>query len=524
VRHRLREDDVPHVQVVERREELVRIGAWLRAERADPYGRGDGRVSQRLDEEEPDALTFARPLSRLIERGIAGRGEDQRCPRCVVAAVHAWRGVGGARRELDGADIDEARLDGGEGREIERPGPEDAGGIRMHLDHSGLDAVRAGTSVEDEVHALSERRRDVRGRRRRQRLVAVRARRGDRLAESAEKRARDRMRRRPEPDGWPAARQLEWDMLGARHDEGERAGPEGFGESSAGARPVRGECLRVLRTKHMRDQRMRRGPPLCREDPREGGRVERPRSQPVDRLGRECDEPSAPEDRYRTLDLGNIQALVLYSGHATDVTMHRPRSLRIAILRTLLVAAGAASLCGVACVPAKTAVVLPAPAPPPSARRVVTEANVGVTWSTKATLKLMSTWSRCHASFSAGGGDTRAEVARLAGGCVETTKMHRLGEPFTGEQKASDRPQTFNWKARAGHCYRAYGVGASGVKNLDLLLQDSDGVVLGQDGTDDGAPVVLDAGAACFKQDDEASVVVSVGDGAGAFAVEMWED
>ncbi len=102
--------------------------------------------------------------------------------------------------------------------------------------------------------------------------------------------------------------------------------------------------------------------------------------------------------------------------------------------------------------------------------------------------------------------------------------MHRMGEPFTGEQKAADKPQTFPWKARAGHCYRAYGVGAAGIKNLDLLMQDSEGSVLGQDGTDDGAPVVLDAGAACFKQDDEAAVVVSVGDGAGAFAVEVWED
>jgi len=177
----------------------------------------------------------------------------------------------------------------------------------------------------------------------------------------------------------------------------------------------------------------------------------------------------------------------------------------------------------VACAPPKAAV-LPPVAPVPSARHVSTEANVGVTWSTKATLKLMSPWAQCHQSFAVGAGDVHGEVARLAQACAGATRMHRLGEPFAGEQKASDKPQTFNWKARAGHCYRAYGVGAAGIKNLDLLMQDSDGVVLGQDGTDDGAPVVLDAGAACFKQDDEPSIVVSVGDGSGAFAVEVWED
>jgi hypothetical protein len=176
-----------------------------------------------------------------------------------------------------------------------------------------------------------------------------------------------------------------------------------------------------------------------------------------------------------------------------------------------------------ACGPPKTPAA-PPPPPAPSGHHVSTEANVPITWSTKATLKLMSPWAQCHQSFAVGPGDVRAEVARLAQGCAGATGMHRFGDAFTGEQKAADKPQTFTWKARARHCYRAYGAGAAGIKNLDLLVQDSDGVVLGQDGTDDGAPVVLDAGAACFKQDDEASVVVSVGDGSGAFAVEVWED
>jgi hypothetical protein len=174
-----------------------------------------------------------------------------------------------------------------------------------------------------------------------------------------------------------------------------------------------------------------------------------------------------------------------------------------------------------ACATTQAPVAVPVAAP---AHHVSIESNVPVTWSTKATLKLMSPWAHCHDAFAPSGADARGEVARLSSACAEATHMHRVGEPFAGEQKASDKPQTYAFKARAGHCYRAYGAGASGIKNLDLLMQDSEGSVLGQDGTDDGAPVVLDAGAACFKKDDDAAVVVSVGDGAGAYAVEIWED
>jgi hypothetical protein len=149
---------------------------------------------------------------------------------------------------------------------------------------------------------------------------------------------------------------------------------------------------------------------------------------------------------------------------------------------------------------------------------------VPTTTSVRASLKLVSTWRGCHDSFVVGPGDARGEVARLAQGCAELTKMHRIAEPFAGDQTAAAKPQTFKWKAQGGHCYRAYGVGAQSIKNLDLLLLDSNGAALGQDGTDDGAPVVLDSGAVCWKQDDDASLVVSVGDGAGAFAVEVWGD
>jgi hypothetical protein len=197
--------------------------------------------------------------------------------------------------------------------------------------------------------------------------------------------------------------------------------------------------------------------------------------------------------------------------------MHPGRSPALSVLGPLAVVLGVA--CG-ASKPRVVASVSPAsrvPSAPPEVSTIPTA-------SVKATLRLSSSWSRCHATFSVGPEDVRSEVGRLAGGCAAATAMHRVGEPFGGEQGASDRPQTFRWKARAGHCYRTYGVGAPAIKNLDLLVTDSRGVTLGQDGRDERAPVVPDAGIVCFKEDDDAAVVVSVGDGKGAFAVELWED
>jgi len=197
--------------------------------------------------------------------------------------------------------------------------------------------------------------------------------------------------------------------------------------------------------------------------------------------------------------------------------MHPSRPLRPTRLGPL--AAVLISACGPSRPPAVAPTAHPTVAPLPLA-----ELPVASTSSKRATLKVDAPWAACHRGFAVGQGDARAEVGRLAASCAGVTRMHRVGEPFSGEQAAGGKPQRFGWRAQAGRCYRVYAAGVPAIKNLDLLVEDSVGVVLGQDGNDDGAPVVVDAGAICFTQDDEAIIVVSVGDGAGAFAVEVWSD
>jgi hypothetical protein len=99
-----------------------------------------------------------------------------------------------------------------------------------------------------------------------------------------------------------------------------------------------------------------------------------------------------------------------------------------------------------------------------------------------------------------------------------------VGKPFTGRQSDQDAPQSFPLKAEANHCYRVYAQAADGIKDLDLAVKDSAGAIAGEDSTDDPSPVVLEDGAVCFTEADSATIVVAVGMGKGAYAVQVWSD
>jgi hypothetical protein len=163
--------------------------------------------------------------------------------------------------------------------------------------------------------------------------------------------------------------------------------------------------------------------------------------------------------------------------------------------------------------PAETASAAPPPPPAPTTPA-----------STKVTTKNDPAWAGCHQSYEAKNKDVVKDVAAMAKACAKVTKMKEVGKPFKGKQADKDPPQTFPLKAKANHCYRVYAQAAEGIKDLDLAIKDSTGAIAGEDTTDDPSPVVFEDGAVCFKEDDAATVVVSVGMGSGAYAVEVWGD
>lgn len=154
-------------------------------------------------------------------------------------------------------------------------------------------------------------------------------------------------------------------------------------------------------------------------------------------------------------------------------------------------------------------------APPPPAP---------VATSAVATTKTVPAWAACHQSFKAKGKDVSSDVEAMARACAAVTKMKPAGKTLTGKQADQDPPQSFPLDAKAGHCYRAYAQASDGIKDLDLVVKDSAGVMVGQDSTDDPSPVVLEDGALCFSKDDKATVVVSVGMGKGSYAVQVCGD
>jgi hypothetical protein len=171
--------------------------------------------------------------------------------------------------------------------------------------------------------------------------------------------------------------------------------------------------------------------------------------------------------------------------------------------------------------PTASASVATSPSPTASAASVPPPP---VPTSSVATMKTDAAWAPCHQSYKASAKDVSKDVASMAKACEKQTKMKLVGKTLTGKQADQDKPQTFTLDAKANHCYRVYAQAVDEIKDLDVALKDSAGVVVGQDATDDPSPVVLEDGAVCFTKDDKASVVVSVGMGSGAYAVQIWGD
>jgi hypothetical protein len=133
-------------------------------------------------------------------------------------------------------------------------------------------------------------------------------------------------------------------------------------------------------------------------------------------------------------------------------------------------------------------------------------------------------WAFCHRAFRPAAKDVSKDVLAMATGCAKATNMHLVGKTILGKENDSESPQSYALKAQANHCYRVYAQAEGAIKDFDVAIKDSTGAILDQHSNDAGAAVVTDDGAVCFKDDDAATVVVSVGMGGGVYAVQIWGD
>jgi len=144
--------------------------------------------------------------------------------------------------------------------------------------------------------------------------------------------------------------------------------------------------------------------------------------------------------------------------------------------------------------------------------------------SKRAEKKVVAGAAACVAPPAGPATDPAAEVARIGRACAAATHMHAVAAPIQGKGGQGQPAQAFKFKAEAGRCYRIVAATAPTVKNVELLVVDSDGAVADEARSDEPRVAAAADGAICFKSGDDAQAVVSVGAGDGAFALQIWSD
>ena len=121
-------------------------------------------------------------------------------------------------------------------------------------------------------------------------------------------------------------------------------------------------------------------------------------------------------------------------------------------------------------------------------------------------------------------GAPASDVAAIVKACASATKQKSAGGAWSGNQKPDAPAQRFPFAAAAGRCYRVYGSAAAGISDMSILVVDSAGATAAQGHADGGRVIAPAGGSVCFREADQAAVVVSVGRGMGAFAVQLTSD
>ena len=146
--------------------------------------------------------------------------------------------------------------------------------------------------------------------------------------------------------------------------------------------------------------------------------------------------------------------------------------------------------------------------------------------SKKAAIRMYSandSAATCATAVPAGGAPA-SDVAAIVKACAAATKQKPVGATWSGNQKPDAPAQRFPFSAGAGRCYRAYGSAGAGISDMSILVVDSAGATAAQGHADGGRVIAPADGTVCFREADQAAVVVSVGRGAGAFAVLLTSD
>ena len=133
-----------------------------------------------------------------------------------------------------------------------------------------------------------------------------------------------------------------------------------------------------------------------------------------------------------------------------------------------------------------------------------------------------SPWESCYSTFSPTG-DPSPDLARLTLACGSTGGMEAITEIQTGQQRDADPVDRYTLDVpEAGKCYRIYSAGDGNVQDLDLLLRDPSGADIATDLTHNSWPVLPRAEPLCLDKPGLYMLEVSVHQGSGRYAMQVW--
>lgn len=90
-----------------------------------------------------------------------------------------------------------------------------------------------------------------------------------------------------------------------------------------------------------------------------------------------------------------------------------------------------------------------------------------------------------------------------------------------GELSEGER-RDFTSVLRAGLCYKVLGQGGAGVRDLDLLVYDANGVLLQRDATQHEHPVIGIERAICPLEPGLYRIEARMAAGGGPYAIQLW--
>ena len=138
------------------------------------------------------------------------------------------------------------------------------------------------------------------------------------------------------------------------------------------------------------------------------------------------------------------------------------------------------------------------------------------------TAELKPTWMTCYDNFTPIG-DAQQDLARLTASCGPGGGMQAIGPVHQGKQDQAQPVDRYRfYVSNADRCYRVYGAAGQSVSDLDLTLLGPDGKVLSSDASHNSFPVLPMDAPICFKEPGLYTVEVSVSQGAGPYALQIW--